>query len=475
MTMHQTHQTDHPHVRPPGPSFPRRWPALALLSVAQFMLILDVTVVNVALPDIGADLGLGRAALTWVVTAYTLCFGGLMLLGGRLADLAGPRRIVLAGLALFTAASLISGLSTSAAMLIAGRVAQGIGAALLSPAALAAVTRMFHGAERAKALGVWAALGGTGAAAGVLVGGALTSGPGWQWIFFINVPVGAAVLLALPGLLVNLPGSGRQSLDVLGALLVAGSTAALIYALIGAGDKGWLAGSTLLWVTVAIAGYALFTLVERRRATPLVDLRLLTRRPVVTGAYLMVVATGLLIAAFFLGSFLLQHQRGHSALATGLLFLPVAIGTGIGAHLASRAVAHAGGRSLAAAGLALAAIGLSLAAPVGPTPLLIIGLSLSAAGLGATFVAATTTALGLIRPEEAGVASGIINTFHEIGGAVGVAVVSSIAAASLAGGPTSGFTTAFTVTAVAAVVAAAVTLAIAPREKPLVSDIPYAH
>lgn len=472
--MHQTHE-QMLHTQPHAPVHPRRWQALALLSIAQFMLILDVTVVNVALPDIGADLGLGRTALTWVVTAYTLCFGGLMLLGGRLADLAGPRRIVLTGLALFTAASLASGLSTSAATLIAGRVAQGMGAALLSPAALAAVTRMFHGAERAKALGVWAALGGTGAAAGVLVGGALTAGPGWEWIFFVNVPVGVAVLLALPRVLTDLPGIGRRRIDVIGALLATGSTAALIYALIGAGDTGWLAGSTLLWLLTAVIGYAAFALLERRRAEPLIDLGILARRPVVTGAFLMVVATGLLIAGFFLGSFLLQHQRGHSALATGLLFLPVAIGTGVGAHLASRAVGRTGGRPLAAGGLLVAAAGLGLAAPVGPTSVLITGLALAAAGLGATFVAATTTALGLIRPEEAGAASGIVNTFHEIGGAVGVAVVSSIAAVSLAGGPTDGFTAAFTATAVAAVAAAGLTVLIAPRQKPVVGDVPYAH
>jgi len=309
----------------------------------------------------------------------------------------------------------------------------------------------------------------------VLVGGALTAGPGWQWIFFINVPVGVAVLAGLPGLLTGLPGSGRQRLDLLGAALATGSTASLIYALIGAGDAGWLAGRTLLWLAVAAAGYTLFAVVERHRAAPLVDLGILTRRPVVTGAFLMVVATGLLIAGFFLGSFLLQHQRGHGALATGALFLPVAVAIGVGAHLGSRAVAHFGGRPLAAAGLLLAALGLGLAAPIGPTPVLVAGLSLAAAGLGATFVAATTTALGLIRPHEAGVASGIVNTFHEVGGAVGVATVSSIAAGSLAGGPTGGFTAAFTVSAVAAALAAGITLVIAPQEKPVLTGVPHAH
>ncbi|MGO4759007.1 MFS transporter, partial [Streptomyces sp. 2MCAF27] len=186
---HTAEHDDHP------PTDPRRWAALALICLAQFMLILDVTVVNVALPDMAVDLDLGREAVTWVVTAYTLCFGGLMLLGGRLADALGARRTLLAGLVLFTAASLVTGLAENAPTLLGGRVGQGVGAALLSPAALAIVTTTFHGAERNKALGVWAAIGGTGSAAGVLLGGALTGGPGWEWVFFINVPIGLILLV----------------------------------------------------------------------------------------------------------------------------------------------------------------------------------------------------------------------------------------------------------------------------------------
>src|SRR5918995_1077209 len=178
---------------------PKRWRALALLSVAQFMLILDITVVTIALPSIGVDLGLSRATLTWVVTAYTLMFGGLMLLGGRAADIFGARRLVLTGLTIFTASSLVAGPSVNAEMLIGGRVGQGIGAALLSPAALSIVSTTFHGSERNKALGVWGALAGSGAAVGVLLGGLLTAGPGWEWVFYINVPIGLVVLAALPG------------------------------------------------------------------------------------------------------------------------------------------------------------------------------------------------------------------------------------------------------------------------------------
>src|SRR5216683_6093702 len=206
---------------------PRRWLALVLLCLAQFMLILDVTVVNVALPDIGSSLHLDRPELTWVLTAYTLAFGGLMLLGGRLADLLGARRVVLAGLALFTAASLLSGLALNAAMLLGGRVAQGVGAALLSPSALSLVTTTFTGSERNKALGIWATIGGDGSAVGVILGGVLTSGPGWPWVFFINVPVGLLVLAALPALVpAGQPHGDRVRVDVPGALAVTAATGA---------------------------------------------------------------------------------------------------------------------------------------------------------------------------------------------------------------------------------------------------------
>jgi MFS family permease len=212
-----------------GRPYAHRWRTLALLGVAQFMLIVDVTVVAIALPHMGADLGLSRVELTWVTSAYTLVFGGLMVLGGRLADLVGPRRLVLGGLAVFTAASLVAGFAAGGAVLLAGRVAQGVGAAMLSPAALSAVVRMFEGDERNRALGVWSAMGGAGGAVGVLLGGLLAGGPGWPWVFFVNVPVGAAVLAVLLRLLPALPGAAgtrRGRVDVLGAVLVTASTGA---------------------------------------------------------------------------------------------------------------------------------------------------------------------------------------------------------------------------------------------------------
>lgn len=444
---------------------PRRWRALALLGAAQFMLVLDVTVVAIALPDIGADLELDRAALTWVISAYTLLFGGLMLLGGRAADLFGARRLVISGLGMFTAASLVAGLAANAEMLIAGRIGQGIGAALLSPAALAIVTTTFRGSERNTALGMWSALGGTGAAVGVLLGGVLTAGPGWPWVFFINLPIGLVVLAALPATVpAHRPAPGRRRIDLPGALTVTTATGALIYGLINAGESGWTTLPTLLPIAVAIVLYAGFALLQHTVAAPLMDLRVLTRRSVVAGTVLMLVATGVLIAGFFLGSFYLQHLRGLGALSTGLLFLPVAVATIIGAHAASHAVGRLGARSVAPAALALAATGTAIPAIWPGTAALVTGISVAAVGLGATFVSAFTTATAQLADHEAGLTSGIINTFHELGAALGVAVASSIAAPSLTAttADPAGFADAFTVSAITAAAAAALALALIP-------------
>ncbi|MEV0220057.1 MFS transporter [Streptomyces sp. NPDC050704] len=466
-----------PHQHQP-PADPRRWTALALICVAQFMLILDVTVVNLALPDMAADLDLGRATLTWVVAAYTLCFGGLMLLGGRLADALGARRTLLAGLAVFTAASLVTGLATGAPMLLGGRIAQGVGAALLSPAALAIVTTSFHGAERNKALGVWAAIGGSGAAAGVLIGGALTDGPGWQWVFYVNVPVGLALLAVLPAFVPARPPRPAR-LDVPGALLVTAGTASLIYGLVKAGDAGWGDTATLLPIAAALVLYAVFAAVERAGRAPLMDLRMFTRRPVLAGAFLMLVATALLIAFFFLGSMYLQHVRGFSPLKTGLLFLPVAVATGLGAHLASRLVGRIGSRAVAVGGMAVAAAGsvplTQLSTDGSVYAGLLPGFVVASLGLGAVFVTATTTALGMVEHDEAGLASGVVNTFHEVGGSIGVAVVSTVAASGIEGGSVGGFTDAFTVCALAAAVSAAVSLGLVPRGKPQQTGAPHVH
>ncbi|MDX2852404.1 MFS transporter [Streptomyces sp. PA03-3a] len=409
-----------------------RWPALGLLGMAQLMLILDITVVAIALPHMGAELGLDRAALTWVVSGYALTFGSLMLLGGRAADLFGPKRVVLAGLAVFTAASLAAGLATGAPLLLTARIAQGAGAAMLSPAALSVVVRLFDGDERNRALGIWSALGGGGAALGVLVGGLITAGPGWAWVFFVNVPVGVIVFVLLAWILPHLPRAAAGSLDIPGAALVAAATGALIYALIRAGDHGWVNAATIALVSAAAAAYAAFAAWQRRAAAPLMDLRLLGRRPVVAGIFVIAVATALMVGVFFLGSFYLQEGQGHSALMTGVLFLPVALLTMAAATVSGTLIGRMGARLLAVAAMAVAAAGFLVPVLWSGTTAMVTGVSVAAAGLGALFVVASTTALSGVAPHEAGVASGIVSTFHEFGASVGAAAASTAAATSIA-------------------------------------------
>lgn len=465
--MHSQTPAHHPHDLAEAAD-PRRWRALAVLAIAQFMLILDITVVTVALPDIGRELDLSRAATTWVVTAYTLLFGGLMIFGGRVADLLGARRMVTIGLTVFTGSSLLAGLAVNAPMLVGGRVGQGIGAALLSPAALSILTTIFQGAERNRALGVWGALGGTGAAAGVLAGGLLTAGPGWEWIFFVNVPVGIALLAAIPRAVPIRPAQPGHRIDWLGAVLATTAVGAAIYGLITAGDEGWADPLTLGSLAAALVLVAVFVAFERAAAEPLLDPRLLTRRPIAAGAVLMLVATGLLITAFFLGSFYLQQARGNSALITGLLFIPVALGTIVGAHNAGHVIGRFGYRPVAVAGLVIAAAGAAVPALWDGTTALIVGITVAAIGQGAAIVTATTTALANVDHAHAGVTSGLVNTFHEIGSALGVAVISTIAAVSLrtGGADTGGFTNAFTFSAVLALVVAAAAAMFVPAGKP---------
>jgi EmrB/QacA subfamily drug resistance transporter len=442
---------------------PLRWRILAFLGIAQLMLILDVTVVAIALPHMETDLGLSRAAITWTVSAYTLTFGGLMLLGGRIADLIGAKRVVLTGLLVFTAASLATGLATNAETLIGGRIAQGIGAALLSPAALSLVVTHFTGDERNKALGIWSALGGGGAALGVLLGGLITSGPGWPWVFYINVPIGLAVIAVLTALLPATTGMNpRPQLDILGAVLVTGATAALIYALIRAGDHGWLTLTTGWLVLAAAIGYTAFTTWQKKARSPLMDVTILARRPVAGGAFLILMATALMVAAFFLGTFYFQHARGYGALHTGLLFLPVAIVTMLGAHLTGTLIGRLGARPLAITALLIAAAGMAVPALTLQPIAVTAGVAVAAAGTGALFVVASATALGHVAWHEAGIASGIVSTFHEFGASVGAAVVSSVAAASFATDSLSGYRNGFLVAAIAAAVGAVIAALLTP-------------
>ncbi|NLG23598.1 MAG: MFS transporter [Actinomycetales bacterium] len=454
--------SDRAAVAAEAPPDPRRWRVLAMLGIAQLMLIVDVTVVAIALPDLGADLGLDRAGVTWVASSYALVFGGLMLLGGRAADVLGPRRLVLAGLGLFTVASLAAGLADTAGLLLAARALQGVGAALMSPAALSIVVRTFAGAELSRALGVWSALGGAGAALGVLLGGVLTAGPGWPWVFFVNVPVGALLLLALPRSVRPMPGSGGR-VDALGALLATLSTAAVVYGLVTAGDRGWTSGTTLVAVAVGLAGYAAFGWRITAASTPLVDPDLLRRRPVVRGLALILVATALMIAVFFLGSFVLQQSHGLSALQTGLSFLPVAVGTILGSNLAGRVLPRRGVRAVSTGGLLVTAAGLAVAAAVPSVPVLIVATSVAAFGIGAVFVASAGSLFSAVQPQEAGVASAALSTFHEFGAATGVSAVSSVAAAALVTPAPDAFAPGYWFAAVVAAVAALLSLA-RPRD-----------
>ncbi len=455
------------HPTDSRPDARRARTALALLAVAQLMLVLDVTVVNVALPDIGADLDLTASAVPWVMTSYTLLFGGLMLLGGRLADLFGARRMTLTGLALFTISSLACALSSDAALLLAGRASQGVGAALMSPAALATALALFDEQGRAKALGVWSALAGVGSVLGVILGGILTGEAGWRWVFAINLPIGVALLTILPLIVpapTTAPSVEKTTLDLPGAALVTAGTGAAIYGLTSVGTHGWHAASTVLPLIGAACLWALFASVERRTRQPLLRVDLLGRRPVLAGSFLMLVATGLLVGGFFLGSFTLQHARGYSALRVGLYFLPIAIATGTGAYSAAHLLARTNAKVVATTGLTLAAVGYTAAAVWTDPAVLVAALSVAALGIGATFVTAFTTSLTHVGAREGGLRSALVNTFHELGGAAGVAVLSSAVGTALVapGVSPDDFTGAFTTAAVAAAAAVVISLFLVP-------------
>lgn len=445
----------------------RDWVVLALLCVAQFMLVLDVTAANIALPSIGRDLGLDTGALTWVITAYAVAFGGLMLLGGRLADVLGRRRLLVSGLAVFTISSALCGLAPDGGLLIAGRAAQGVGAALISPAALASVSALFTGAARTRALGVWAGIGASGFAVGLMASGLLASGPGWRWIFLVNVPIGVALIALLSAMLPASRGIGGR-IDVVGGVLATVFAAALVVALggLGAGDdaEGLAAAwSTALGLGVAFLALVLFAMQERRHPAPLMPLGVLRQRPVVTGLALMLLASAAMLSMFFLASMYLQQVVGLDPFQAGLAFLPSAIATVISAHLASRALARFSVRLVAAVAFAItAAGGLVLTQLDGSSTLwypLIAGLVLVSFGLGPAFLTATASALARVDVHEAGLASGIVNTGHEIGGAFGVAAVASVIGAASAPLLDAGaFGRGFGALAIAALGAAAVSL-----------------
>jgi EmrB/QacA subfamily drug resistance transporter len=413
------------------------WTLLILLCVAQFMVILDVTVVNVALPSIGHDLGFARGDLQWVVTTYVLFSGGLLLLGGRMADLLGRRLVFLAGLLTFTAASLASGLAQSPTALIVARGAQGLGAAMLSPAALSIITTTYSGSQRTTALSAWGAIGAGGAAAGVLLGGILTTAIGWQAVFFINVPAGiAAALLATRLVPAGAARAGSlRELDVPGAAAVVSGLALLVYAVEGASRHGWGSARTIVVLAVAVTLLATFAGIERLSRRPLVPADTWGVRSLVSSATVMLGATGILVGTFFTGSLFLQNVLRTSALETGLAFLPLVLVIGVAAHAGPHLLAHAGARAVVIGGLALIAGGelllSSAGAGAGYYADLLPGLVLAGLGMGLVFVSVSVTAMSDVSHERAGLASGLMTTAHEIGGAFGVSIFSAVA---LAGG-----------------------------------------
>lgn len=411
----------------------RRWIGLVLLCVAQFVVVLDASIVNVALPSIGEALSFSQDNLSWVVNAYVLTFGGFLLLGGRLADLLGRRRVFMFGLVLFALASLLGGLASNEGQLIAARAVQGLGAAILSPAALSIVTTTFRdGAERNKALGVWGAVAGSGGAAGVLLGGVLTEYLGWEWVLWVNVPIGIIAAAIAPSLIAESRSeSETRAFDFGGAVTVTTGLSVLVYALVDAEQAGWGSAQTLGLLALAAGLIAAFVAIERRSAAPLVPFGIFRLRTL-TGANVVGILTGAsLFSMFFFISLYMQQVLGYSAIRTGLSYLPLAVTIILSAGFASQLVTKVGFKPVLATGMALVSAGLLWFAQVpvdGSFVANILGPSLlAAAGLGFAFVPQTIAAVSGVADREAGLASGLINTSQQVGGALGLAVLATIA------------------------------------------------
>ena len=410
----------------------RKWLALALLAAVQFMVILDIAIVNVALPSIQLDLGFSQENLQWVISAYALVFGGFLLLGGRAADLLGRRRIFLAGVIVFTVSSLLAGLAWSEASLIAARAFQGLGAAIITPAALSILSVTFvEGRERNIALGVWGAVGGFGAAAGVLMGGILTDGLSWEWIFFVNIPVGVVAFVLAPILLGESRDVRVKTYDVPGAVLVTGGLSLLVYAITEAGQDGWLAGPTIGFFATAVALLAGFVGWELRHPEPLMRFGILRIRTV-SGANVAAVILGTATFSMFLMLTLyMQQVLGYSAMRTGVASLAVAGTAILWSAVAAQLVTRLGVKPVLVVGMTMltAGLGYFTQVSVGGSYLgdLLPGFLLIGVGLGFSFVPISIAALAGIQPAEAGLASGLLNTSQQIGGALGIAALSTIA------------------------------------------------
>jgi EmrB/QacA subfamily drug resistance transporter len=474
---------------------PPDWVVLTLVCLGAFMVILDVSVVNVALPAIRASLGFSQTGLQWVVNAYTLTFAGFLLLGGRAADLYGRRRVFLIGLSIFTIASLVGGLAQNQAMLVTARAVQGFGGAILSPATLTIlITTFTEPRARSRALGIWSAVAAGGGAVGVLLGGVLTDLLSWRWILFINIPVGVALLVGAVMLLPETRGMVRsKELDLWGALTITGSLVSLVYAVVNTDGGSWTGWQTLVGLPLAAVLFAAFIAIEWRDSAPLVPLRLFRSRSLTGANLVMLLLSAALFAMWFFLSLYMQNVLGYSPLRAGVAFVPQTLSIMIGAQISSRAVHRIGARPLLIAGPLATALGLILLAQIGATTPYFPGIALPSVlitlGLGLSFPPLTLAATAGVRREESGLASGLINTMRQIGGALGLAILATIStqrtrdflvgsrtlsrslhpsAADTAQALTAGFTRGFAVAAAFALAAAVAALIVPPvRQTPV--------
>jgi EmrB/QacA subfamily drug resistance transporter len=468
-------------AQPSPPSGAGSGRLLVAVCLAQFMVILDVSVVNVALPSIGRSLGFLASDLSWVVNAYTLTFGGLLLLGGRLADVVGPRWALLGGALAFAAASVLGGLALTPGQLIAARAAQGVCAAVLAPATLTVlVTAYPEGPSRQRALGVWAAVSAAGGAIGTLAGGLLTDLLDWRWVLFVNAPLAAAVLVAGRRAITADRTSHRQPLDVPGAVLVTAGLTLLVFAVVRTDRHAW-SSAAIIWPLVA-AGVLIvaFAVVERSTPTPLVRPDLLRNRNVLGSNLIVMLLGAALFASFYFASLYLQGVLGYSPLATGLAFVPFSVGVAVGSVAATRLIGRTGAKRLLVPGLLVLAAGLAWFAQVRPDGSFvgdILGPSIVASlGAGVCFVANTTSATTGVARSDSGAASGLLNAGRQVGGSVGLAVLASVAGAvtndAVGAGAaplsalTDGYGRAFLLAAGFALVAAAVAAGALPRRRP---------
>ena len=410
----------------------RRWLALALLCVVQFMVVLDIAIVNVALPSIQVDLGFSQEDLQWVISAYALVFGGFLLLGGRAADMLGRRRLFLGGIVVFTVASLFAGLAWSEASLIGARAFQGLGAAIITPAALSILSTTFaEGRERNIALGAWGAVGGFGAVAGVLLGGVLTDALSWEWIFFVNVPVGVLGFVLAPILLTESRDASAKSFDIPGATLVTGGLVTLVYAITQANGYGWTSIQTIGLFAAAAALLGAFIVWESRVAEPLVPFSIFRLRTLVGANIAGLILGTASFSMFLMLTLYMQQVLGYSAMKTGVSYLAVAGSAILWSAVAAQVVTRVGVKTALVIGMTALSAGLLWFTQVSANGSylsdLLPGFLLIAVGLGFSFVPISIAALAGVQPSEAGLASGLINTTQQIGGALGVAALTAVA------------------------------------------------